>query len=105
MKKPWNSENAVAAFTAALTKSAHDRTFRNRLTASLESAKEAVSEVGDIEIPRDVVIVFHEGRENEKYHVFWLPTFDETTQTAHTYQYHFKCCYNPWLRPPSTTPG
>jgi len=98
-KKPWNSTNAVAAFTAALTRSASDRTFRSRLTASLESAKEAVSEEGDIDIPKDVVILFHEDRYNEKYHVFWLPKFDKKkVRTAHTYKFHFECCYNPWFK-------
>jgi hypothetical protein len=104
-KKPWSAENAVAAFDKALTRSAHDRTFRNRLTASLESAKEAVSEDGDIEIPKDVVIVFHEGRYNEKYHVFWLPEFDQKAQTTHTYKFHFECCYNPWFRSATPTGG
>jgi hypothetical protein len=99
---PWTPENAVAAFNAALTRSAHDRAFRDRLT-SPESAKQAVSEEGNVDIPQDVVIVFHEGRYNEKYHVFWLPAFNQQTQAAHTYQYHFKCCYNAWLqdKPPT----
>jgi hypothetical protein len=105
MKKPWTSENAVAAFTAALTRSAYDRTFRNRLTASLESAKEAVSEEGDIDIPKDVVILFHEGRNNEKYHVFWLPAFDEKAQATHTYKFHFECCYNPWFKEETVPTG
>jgi hypothetical protein len=104
MKKPWTPENAVAAFNATLTRSAHDRTFRDRLT-SPESAKQAVSEEGDVDIPSEVVIVFHEGRYNDKYHVFWLPTFDQNTQASHTYKYHFKCCYNAWLKDETATPG
>jgi hypothetical protein len=97
-EKPWPPENVMHAFDKVLNRSAHDRTFRNRLTASLESAKKAVSDEGEINIPKDVVIVFHENRYNEKYLVFWLPEFDEKTRTTHTAKYHFECCYSAWMK-------
>jgi hypothetical protein len=95
-KKTWNSKNAEDAFTAALTRSGYDRAFRDRLTVSPESAKQAVSEEGQIIIPKDVVIVLHEDKYNENYHVFDLPPFDEKARTTHPAKQHFECCYNVW---------
>jgi hypothetical protein len=97
-KNPWNPTNAVAAFTATLTRSGYDRDFRNRLKASPDSAKQAVSDEGNIDIPKDIVIIFHENEreEREKHHCFYLPPFDENARTKHEYAEHFECCYNPW---------
>jgi hypothetical protein len=58
--KEWNPENAKAAFSAALSRAGHDRAFRDRLTASPDSAREAVIEEGKINIPKEIVTVFHE---------------------------------------------
>src|SRR5439155_1663096 len=95
-KKPWNPTNAVAAFTAALTRSGYDRDFRNSLIASSDSAKEAVSEEGDVDIPKDDVIMFHEDELNEKYHIFSLPAFNQNARTRHEYRDHFMGLYNSW---------
>ena len=95
-EKGWNSQNATWAFNMALTRSAHDQAFRSRLTASPESAKQAVAEEGNISIPDDVVIMSHEGESNENYHIFDLPKFDEKSRTPHVYREHFECCYQPW---------
>lgn len=95
-RKPWNPKNAAVAFTAALTRSGYDRGFRNRLTASCDSAKQAVSEEGNIDIPQKVVIIFHEDELNEKYHIFSFPPFDASARTAHKYRDHFMCCYDVW---------
>ena len=94
--KLWNPQNASRAFSMALTRSAHDSSFRNRLTISPESAKQAVAEEGQIAIPDSVVIMFHEDKSNENYHVFDLPKFDESARTKHEYREHIECCYIPW---------
>ena len=98
--KEWNPQNAVAAFTAALSRSGYDQAYRDRLKASLESAREAVSEAGDINIPDDIVIVFYEDQLkstfNEKYHAFYLPTLDPDSTDVHQYQKHFQGFYNAW---------
>jgi len=96
MSKEWNPDNAAAAFTAALTRSGYDRAFRQRLTASPQSAKKAVAEEGDVEIPEKVLIVFHEDQYNENYMVFYLPPLDEAQRTQHEYQKYFQCCYQLW---------
>src|ERR1051325_7368941 len=75
-KKQWTQTNAIIAFNMALTRSAYDQVFRDRLTASPESAKQAVSEEGQIAVPDEVVILFHEGKSNENYHIFELPAFE-----------------------------
>ncbi len=95
-KKQWNQKNAVAAFNMALTRSAYDRVFRDRLTASSDSAKQAVSEEGQIAVPNEVVILFHEDKQNENYHVFDLPDFDPNARTTHAYKQHLECCYPEW---------
>lgn len=94
--KEWNPQNAVAAFTAALSKSGHDQEFRDRLKASLESARGAVSEAGDVNIPDDMVILFFEGELNDKYHAFYLPPFDPDRTDVHEYEKHFQGFYNAW---------
>lgn len=95
-QKEWNQPNATAAFSLALTRSAYDRVFRDRLTASPESAKKAVSEIGHIAVPKKVVILFHEDKYNENYHIFDLPPFDENAEKTHGYGQYFQCCYLPW---------
>lgn len=95
-KKQWNEPNAVAAFNMALSRSAYDREFRNRLTASPESAKQAVSEEGQIDVPNEIVILFHEDESNENYHIFDLPQFDGDARKTHPYRQYIQCCYPPW---------
>ena len=96
MSMEWNPDNAAKAFTAALTRSGYDRKFRERLTESPESAKKAVAEEGDIEIPEKVLIVFHEKQYDENCMVFYLPPFNETERPEHEYQKYFQCCYQLW---------
>src|SRR5215831_8003552 len=75
-KKQWNQANAIAAFDMVLTRSAFDRAFRDRLTASPDSAKQALAEEGQIAVPEKIVILFHEGKYDENYHIFDLPPFN-----------------------------
>ena len=92
----WNQTTATDAFTASLTRSTYDKVFRDRLTASPESAKQAVSEEGQIAVPNEVVILFHEDKQNENYHVFDLPQFDGNARATHAYKQHLECCYPVW---------
>lgn len=95
-KRQWNQKNAVSAFNMALTRSAYDKVFRDRLTASSDSAKQAVSEEGQIAVPNEIVILFHEDKQNENYHVFDLPEFDPNARAPHAYKQHLECCYPEW---------
>ena len=95
-KRQWNQKNAIAAFNMALTRSAYDKEFRDRLTASPDSAKQAVSDEGQIAVPNEVVILFHEDKQNENYHIFDLPQFDGNAGATHAYKQHFECCYPVW---------
>jgi hypothetical protein len=96
-KKPWKPENFVPAFTAVLTRSGYDRAFRESLTASPESAKQAVSKEGNIEIPPEIVIAFHEHVSNDNYHVLHLPVLDAKQKKTYEYEEHLDCCYNRFL--------
>jgi hypothetical protein len=102
-KRQWNQKNAIAAFNLALTRSGYDRTFRDRLGASLDSAKQAVSEEGQITIPEKVVIMLHEDKSNGNYHVFNLPPFDGSARITQEYKIHLECCYEPWAAPVRAT--
>lgn len=96
-KKPWNPENAVAAFTAALTRAGHDEDFRDRLKASWDSARDAVREAGNIEISEDIKITFHEDELNGDYHVFYLPPRDPDHKVIpYEYATFFQGNYNAW---------
>lgn len=103
-KNKWNPDNIAAAFTAVLDRSTRDQPFRELLTgkpaergtaAALKSAKEAVSDEGWIDIPTEVVILFHDDRANEKYHMFFLPPFDKHAPT-YEYRAHFEGFYFVW---------
>jgi hypothetical protein len=60
-KQPWNDDTAVAAFNEALRKSA-DPAFRKRLLDK-KDAKAALSEVGNVDIPDDIVIRFYNDKD------------------------------------------
>lgn len=61
-KQDWNDDTAVAAFNAALKKST-DAEFRKRLL-NKDDAKAAVSEVGNVNIPNDIVIRFYNDKDD-----------------------------------------
>ncbi len=116
-KPPFNP--VIDAFTKVLTRAAREKGFRQRLTASCDSAKHAVAESANMNIPENVTIVFYEGetisppldtiteesadtpnpdsRQNERVHVFVLPPLDENNQTTeYEYRDHLMCCYQYW---------
>jgi hypothetical protein len=119
---PYN--DAIVVFDKALTRAGWDEAFRKRLTDSPASAKAAVAEIGEIDIPDNRVIVFYEpqgpkrpaadkagpramvaagaageSQSSENVHVFYLPPFNKDDQSKkYTYEQFFMCCYDPWLR-------
>jgi hypothetical protein len=116
-KIPYDA--AIHAFDAVLTKAARDPAFRARLTESPDSAKKAVAEVGNINIPNDRVIVFYEpqsrpganpaaalaanaaafdwsSRQNENIHVFVLPAKGSDATKDYHYEDYMMCCYPVW---------
>jgi hypothetical protein len=130
---PWPTSTpydvAICAFDKALTKAARDQAFRNRLTKSCETAKQAIEEIGNVTIPCDRLLVFFEpeaapgksiDREmlkkiakdfqkssgefhNEKIHIFFLPPFNPSdTTTEHRYETYFLLGYDAW-KPTSTS--
>jgi hypothetical protein len=94
-KQEWNPNNGVAAFTAALTKSGYDSDFRKRLSDSCESAKQAVSEEGNIAIPDNVVTMFYEPGAYKDHFGFFLPPFKSGRHTPYKYsdKKYYKCCF------------
>jgi hypothetical protein len=126
-KKEWPTkepyDDAICAFDKALTKASRDKAFRARLTKSCESAKEAVSEIGNINIPDDRIIIFYEGEagpvkalsprkrkeaqkllggstSSEKIHVFVLPTWKDNDTAEYRYEEYFVGMYDAWLAHP-----
>jgi hypothetical protein len=94
--KPWTEANIADAFTAVLARSQSDSGFRKSLTASLSSAKQAVATEGGIEIPPEVVILFHEDESNERYHMFRLPPLNENAPANYHYRAQFEGFYFVW---------
>jgi hypothetical protein len=86
----------ATALNAALTRAGYDPDFRKSLTVSCDSAKKAVSDEGHVEIKSEISMIFHDGEDNEKYHVFSLPKFGETDASELQYRKQFMCCYNVW---------
>lgn len=104
-KGDWNQDNIASAFSAVLQRAAREEGFRSLLlgdatergtSAALQSAAKAVSEEGNIQIPPGIVILFHEGIANEKYHMFSLPPFDEKKRDTYEYRAYFDGFYFVW---------
>jgi hypothetical protein len=95
-KKPWTLPNIAEAFTAVLHRSQVDPDFRRRLTASMSSAKDAVAVEGGIDIPAEVLVLFHEDEANEKFHMFRLPPLDPNGLATYEYRPQFEGFYFVW---------
>jgi hypothetical protein len=110
---------AIHAFDSALSRAGWDAAYRKRLIASSESARKAVSDEGNINVPADRVMVFYEpevpqrqavalsqtkrrdfaqSRMSEKVHVFVLPPFNAKKKVQYRYEDWFMCCYEWWVR-------
>jgi hypothetical protein len=106
-------KKAIAAFTAALTRSAKpgEDAFRAKLK-DIASAKQAVEEEGKIQFPPDWIVLFYEedqssspttkseekmvvpNHPNHSYHIFYLPKANSGGDQL--YKAHLMCCYDPW---------
>jgi len=94
--KTWDPANKAEVFTKVLKRSQTDPEFRKRLTSSMTEAKKAVAEEGNITIPDEVIILFHEDESNEKFHMFRLPPHNEGKKTPYEYRLQFEGFYFVW---------
>ena len=77
-RKSWNeltNDEKLDRLTAVLTLAGSDIKFRDRCLVSPESAKKAVSEVGEIEFPKDFEVRFVTAEERLRSLVLSLPDF------------------------------
>ena len=76
--KSWNemtNDEKLDRLTSVLTRAGADVKFRDRCLVSPESAKKAVSEVGEIEFPSDFRVQFLTPTERLKSLVLTVPDF------------------------------
>jgi hypothetical protein len=77
-KKKWNdlsNDEKLDRLTSVLTLAGSDTKFRDRCLVSVESAKAAVAEIGDIEFPPDFRVQFLTPEERLKTLVLALPDY------------------------------
>jgi hypothetical protein len=100
--KSWNgmtNDEKLDRLTSVLTKAGSDVEFRNRCLRSTESAKEAVSEAGEIEFPADFEIQFLTPEQRLKKLVLAVPDYiapvkgEAEVRNAEDYQ---TCSYFMW---------
>jgi hypothetical protein len=93
------NDEKLDRLTSVLTRAGSDTTFRNRCLDSPESAKEAVSEAGEIEFPPDFEIQFLTPEQRLKRLVLAVPEFippengAAEVRNAEDYQ---TCTYKYW---------
>src|SRR5205085_3651697 len=100
--KSWDAmsnDEKLDRLTSVLTRTGSDIKFRDRCLSSAESAKQAVSEVGEIEFPPDFEIQFLTPEQRMKKLVLAVPDFIPTQngqaelRNAEDYQ---TCTYLYW---------
>ena len=100
--KTWEAmtnDEKLDRLTSVLTRAGSDIKFRNRCLASAESAKKAVSEIGDIEFPPDFEVQFLTPEQRLKKLVLAVPDYipaengTEEVRNAEDYQ---TCTYMFW---------
>ena len=100
--KNWdamNSDERLDRLTTVLTRAGSDVEFRDRCLQSAESAKQAVSEAGEIEFPPDFEVQFVTPQQRLKKLVLAVPDFippqngEAEVRNAEDYQ---TCTYNNW---------
>jgi hypothetical protein len=100
--KNWNelsNDEKLDRLTSVLTLAGSDIKFRDRCLVSPESAKAAVSEVGEIEFPPDFRVQFVTPDEQLKNLILTMPNFMPTengaaeVRQAEDYQ---RCTYSTW---------
>jgi hypothetical protein len=100
--KSWDNmtnDERLDRLTSVLTRAGSDLKFRDRCLSSTEAAKQAVSEVGEIEFPADFEIEFLTPEQRMKKLVLAVPDFipqqngDVEVRNAEDYQ---TCTYCYW---------
>jgi hypothetical protein len=100
--KNWDgmtNDEKLDRLTSVLTKAGSDVEFRNRCLRSTESAKQAVSEAGEIEFPTDFEIEFLTPEQRLKKLVLAVPDYiapengEAEMRNAEDYQ---TCSYLMW---------
>ena len=100
--KNWdamNSDERLDRLTTVLTRAGSDIEFRDRCLLSAESAKQAVSEAGEIEFPPDFEVQFVTPQQRLKKLVLAVPDFipphkgEAEVRNAEDYQ---TCTYMQW---------
>ena len=100
--KNWeqlNNDEKLDRLTSVLTRAGSDIKFRDRCMVSPESAKKAVSEVGEIEFPPDFQVKLVTGEERLKTLVLAVPDFippeNGAAEVRHAEDYQV-CSYSKW---------
>src|SRR5881394_2853112 len=100
--KSWDamtSDERLDRLTSVLTRAGSDISFRDRCLSSTESAKEAVSEAGEIEFPPDFEIQFLTPEQRMKKLVLAVPDFippqDSQAELRNAEDYQ-SCTYYLW---------
>src|SRR6478672_88794 len=100
--KSWDAmtnDEKLDRLTSVLTRAGSDLKFRDRCLSSIESAKQAVSEAGEIEFPSDFEIQFLTPEQRMKKLVLAVPDFispvkgEAEVRNAEDYQ---TCSYVLW---------
>ena len=100
--KNWDgmtNDEKLDRLTSVLTRAGSDIKFRDRCLSSAESAKQAVSEAGDIEFPPDFEVQFLTPEQRMKKLVLAVPEFippqngSAEVRNAEDYQ---TCTYHVW---------
>src|SRR5216684_6676134 len=101
-KKSWDeltNDEKLDRLTTVLTLAGSDIKFRDRCLVSHESAKQAVSEVGEIEFPPDFKVQFLTPEEQLKSLILGIPDFippqNGQREVRHTEDFQ-KCTYMTW---------
>ncbi len=100
--KSWDTmtnDEKLDRLTSVLTRAGSDIKFRDRCLSSTESARQAVSEAGEIDFPRDFEIEFLTAEQRMKKLVLAVPDFipaqngKAEVRQAEDYQ---TCTYHLW---------
>ena len=100
--KNWDqltNDEKLDKLTSVLTRAGSDQTFRERCLTSPESAKKAVSEVGDIEFPPDFEIQFLTPEQRMNRLVLAVPEFipaENGTAEVRNAEDYQTCTYRLW---------
>ena len=100
--KSWDemtNDEKLDRLTSVLTRAGSDVKFRDRCLVSPESAKAAVSEIGEIEFPHDFEVQFLTPEQRMKKLVLavpdYIPTENGTAEVRHAEDYQ-TCSYFYW---------